>query len=71
MSQGKTELRTETPASVQTAKHTGTEEGRRKFDNPAKVLKGNDAGETQAVQGPANVPIEDLCWFVRKFFYEV
>lgn len=55
------ETLTETPTSVQAAKHTSTKESRCEFNIPPVVLQGYDAGETQTIESPADVPIIDLC----------
>ena len=51
---------TETPAGVQTAEHTSAKESWCELDDPVVVLKGDRAGEANAVERPANVPIIDL-----------
>lgn len=52
--------RTETPTGIETGKHTSTEESGGELDNPAIVLKGDGASETETVKGPADVPVVDL-----------
>lgn len=50
---------TETPGRVQAGKHPSTEESRGELDVPTVVLQADDAGETQTVKGPTNVPVKD------------
>ena len=51
---------TKTPTGIETGKHTSTEESGGEFNNPAVVLKGDGAGETETVKGPADMPVVDL-----------
>jgi len=49
---------TETPRGVQSRKHTSSKERRGKFEDPAIVLQTDDAGKTETVKCPTDVPVE-------------